>query len=285
MLFNRPAFLGQVQFGQAPDPCARYKSAMDQFAGQLAYYNQEANKALAQEDYKSFNQFTKSAMEALKDWEYWKSLYEACKRGENIEPTQGYRGDITRPFRVPPPPPPPPTPTVPAGGGGQGMVPTATPGTRAAFQPVSSQYLPLLQTTSASREDVRRVPLPPLPLTLTQPVGGGPSMVPTATPGTQAAFQPVQEAGGGPFETGMRPSVSTGQCPPDAQGRPQFFDGVQCRGSIDTSKAGIISEALTLGPSGGPISSPVSQYGGGGMMPAPVYAGGMSGRFRVMNLG
>lgn len=76
----------------------------------------------------------------------------------------------------------------------------------------------------------------------------------------------------------MRPDVATGQCPPDAQGRPQFWDGRQCRGSIAPGASGLISQAMNLAPAATIAPSEFAMPS----MPATSFMGGM--RFPVVNL-
>lgn len=47
----------------------------------------------------------------------------------------------------------------------------------------------------------------------------------------------------------MRQDVASVDCPPDAQGRPQFWDGRQCRGSVAPGAASLVSQAMNLAPS------------------------------------
>lgn len=99
------------------------------------------------------------------------------------------------------------------------------------------------------------------------------ALAPTARPGTSAAFQPVQEASGGPYDltpTWMGPATPTAQCGPS-----QFWDGVKCRGSISAIPGGI-----PTGSSGGAIG-PTSSFAPM-TSPSSVMTGKV--RFPVVNL-
>src|ERR1043166_90009 len=91
---------------------------------------------------------------------------------------------------------------------------------------------------------------------------GGPGAGGTTTPG---GGTPTPGGGG----AGTGPGGGGQQCPPDAQGNPQFWDGTQCRPSVGTMPGGGITGVPNPSPGGG-TSAP-----GGGTTPGayPVVGG------------
>jgi hypothetical protein len=193
----------------------------------------------------------------------------------------------------------------------QGWQDVATPTVPSSYQPVTSAALPPVGPRGSQiREGYPDYPVTYPPLTPTPPqaaslppVGPRGSQIregypdypvtypppPTPTPTSQAdpynltpRFQP-QSNQYNLTPPDMRPDVATGQCPPDSQGNPQFYDGRQCRGSVAPGAAGLVNQAMNLGPSGATMTP------SGGMMPGGYSSGGapaytMGVRYPVANL-
>jgi hypothetical protein len=201
------------------------------------------------------------------------------------------------PHTGPVPPPPPGAPPV--------YPPVATPGAGAGYeiygarcyrcpdgsyrmlssfdarQPMNSGCRPTLPEDCQPKP----TPTPSLPAAMWPPPGPTPPPVATGGFVQPISSQPVAPSvptpgGGGPGSTGMVPTpggggyygggapmVATqggggGQCPPG-----QFWDGSHCRGSIDLTRAGLISAAGALGPSGAGAAGAIAFPGMSGMLP------------------